>query len=79
MLYVRIELWPHGNKAASEVIGEAYIANDGTGTSERGNYNFKILGKRERILKIKASRVMDFPRQSYHVWYLLKRILNVAF
>lgn len=79
MLYVRVELWPHGNRDAAKVIGESYIANDGTGTSERGNYNFRILGKGGRTLKTKVDRVIDFPRQSYHVWHLLKRILNAAF
>lgn len=39
MIYVRIELWPFGDRDRRAVLGEMVIANDGTGTKNIGNYN----------------------------------------
>lgn len=38
MLRVTIELVPHGNETAVRKIGMLEIANDGTGTEQRGSY-----------------------------------------
>ncbi len=38
MVVVKIELWPRGIRAKAREIGRIVIANDGTGTAERGNY-----------------------------------------
>lgn len=42
MIVVKIELWPLGDQAQARVIGQARIANDGTGTSELGNYDVAL-------------------------------------
>ncbi len=38
MVYVRIELWPKGDKREARLLQELTIANDGTGTVMSGNY-----------------------------------------
>ncbi len=38
MIYVRIEMWPKGDRARARILGEATICNDGTGTKDVGNY-----------------------------------------
>ncbi|VVB50640.1 Uncharacterised protein [uncultured archaeon] len=39
MLYVRIELWPGGDRDRRKVLGEMAIANDCSGSMATGNYN----------------------------------------
>lgn len=41
MLQVTIELWPFGQEEYKRVIGGLQIANDGTGTKEKGNYVYR--------------------------------------
>ena len=41
MIYVRVELWPRGNRSGARVLGEATIANAG-GTRSRGNYQVRL-------------------------------------
>lgn len=42
MLVVKIELWPQGRENEAHQIGELKIANDGSGTQERGNYDVAL-------------------------------------
>lgn len=42
MLVVKLELWPEGDATKAQPFGEVRIANDGTGTSARGNYNVEL-------------------------------------
>jgi hypothetical protein len=42
MLYVRIELWPFGNRERARLLQEMHIANDATGDREAGNYRAAI-------------------------------------
>lgn len=42
MIKVTIELYPFGVEAEKRTIGEMFIANDGTGTHELGNYSYGI-------------------------------------
>lgn len=74
MIYVRIELWPHGFESEAKVLGRAYIANDGTGTEKRGNYDVILLGKTAKSAK--RLKVGDFPRKSYTAWKLLYLALD---
>ena len=84
MIVVRVELWPLGNKERSRHLGTAVIANDGTGTRDRGNYHV-LLGKfgeqdPERLLRVKSAawrrgRVEGFPRIVQGPWDLLGRAL----
>ena len=43
MIRITVELVPHGDESRARVLAHGIIANDGTGTLERGNYNF-VLG-----------------------------------
>jgi hypothetical protein len=42
MIVVRIELWPGGDEGRKRLIGQARIANDGSGTAEVGNYDVRL-------------------------------------
>ena len=77
MIYVRIELWPHGFESEAKVLGRAYIANDGTGTEKRGNYDVILLGKTNKHAK--RLKVGDFPRKSHTAWKLLYLALKQVF
>lgn len=85
VLAIKIELWPHGSEEDAEEIGRMYIANDGTGTLKRGNYDVEVCrrGTTKRPsdggTATRTGRVEDYPRQSYNVWELVKRALNNAF
>lgn len=41
MIYIRLEMWPRGDRKQSRLMGEATIANVG-GTETRGNYVARI-------------------------------------
>lgn len=74
MIKITIELIPSMQPWKSKVIGRAKITNAGTGTEKRGNYFFELYGKRKQPLKL--GYVSNFPRKSYNVWRLIKRVLN---
>jgi hypothetical protein len=38
MITVKVELWPHGDEERATEIGRMYIANDGSGSVDRGDY-----------------------------------------
>lgn len=38
MIVIKVELWPLGVESKAREIGRAYIANDGAGSTERGDY-----------------------------------------
>ena len=76
MLYVRIELWPGGDRERASLLQELVIANDGTGNQLVGNYRgrlshattFKGNGfENPRLPKAaetyKEGRVNAFPRR----------------
>ena len=42
MVYVRIELWPGGDRTQARLLQEATIINDGTGTADEGNYQIVV-------------------------------------
>lgn len=42
MITVKIELWPLGSEVRAKEIGRMYIANDGEGTADRGNYRVAV-------------------------------------
>jgi hypothetical protein len=84
MLCIKIELWPFGDEDSSREIGRMYVANDGSGTVDRGNYDVWVCrkGTTERPPNgtyTRKARVKDYPRKSYTVWRLIKRALTNAF
>lgn len=75
MIRITVELLPLGDKNRSTVLGEAVIANDGTGTGTKGNYKYRIRGK-SRILKGGTGNIEGFKRERDNVWELLRLALN---
>ncbi len=89
MIYVRMELWPRGNRKKSKLLGELLIRNNGTGTPSSGNYHFAVskrggFGKQSDLPTMKTTNdltwgnVAGFPRRTKLAWDLLKLILEVA-
>lgn len=75
MIKITVELWPPlmtGKK--SREIARAFIINNGSGTEKRGNYNVRLWLKKK--VAWKEVEIKNFPRESYNVWRLIKRILN---
>ena len=81
MLKVTIELFS-ANDGRHEILHEAIIYNDATGTHEKGNY-VGILSRKGGLTATrgnqwKAVEVEDFPRLRKNSWHLLKQILDKA-
>lgn len=71
MIYVRVELWPHGDRGRARTLAEMTVTNDGTGTRESGNYRVRAtLASRPRESVV--GRVRAFPRR-LNVWFLIDR------
>ena len=47
MLEIKVSLVPYGDRSRERVIEKFIIYNDGTGSSEFGNYIIKIHNKKE--------------------------------
>lgn len=79
MIYIRIEMWPGGDRANARVLGEATITNDGKGTEDAGNYNAVLFKSPEYAREPgvwKSGRVENFPRARLGPWDLLYRALR---
>jgi hypothetical protein len=74
MLRVTIELLPLGDETRKRTLGTIDIANDGTGTFERGNYMVR-LGKFGGRGVWRRGAVTQFPRRSMGPYDLLLRAL----
>lgn len=42
MIVVKVELWPMGSEVAAKEIGRTYIANDGAGSRDLGDYKVAV-------------------------------------
>lgn len=77
MIYVRVELWPGGDRSRSEVLGEGRIAlGRTTNGGRRGNYAFSLTGKSGA--RMNSGFVEGFPRKTHMAWDLLYRVLRSA-
>ena len=74
-IVVKLELWPGGDKERARTMGILIIANDGTGTASRGNYDYQLLGKQAQDLKGSPGQIKDYPKLRKHAWELVRRIL----
>lgn len=70
MIRIRAELLPGGREDKKQHLGTIIIANDGSGTSTRGNYNV-VISKRGKGGLWKKCTVENFPRKKLGVWDLL--------
>jgi len=78
MIYIRIEMWPKGDKTKARLLGEGQIANVG-GTAANGNYTVKLLKSPEYAKTSgtwKSGHVEGFPRVRLGPWDLLLRALQ---
>lgn len=51
MLRVTVELFPHGQVSQGKILKQVFIANDGTGTPELGNYHVYSYGLCDTYIK----------------------------
>lgn len=72
MIYVRVELWPFGQKEKAKVIGEMTVWNIG-GTDELGDYEVET--KDDRGTGFTGVIVGHDRKQS--IWTLLRKALEV--
>ena len=70
MLKVTIELWPYGDESKAKELSTIYIANDGKGTVEEGNYLF-----REFPTNTWQPSVQNWPRRNPVEW-LVKSVIE---
>lgn len=77
MIVINVELWPRGDSGRRKDLGTIYIANDGTGELNSGNYKARFLGAGGRKLK-RSAEVRAFPRQSKGAFHLLRLVLQKA-
>lgn len=75
MIRVTIELLPFGSEAGRKHLGTIDIANDGTGTAEKGNYKVRLAGFKGPASTWRSGAVKDFPRRSRGPYDLLLRAL----
>lgn len=83
MIYVRVELWPHGNPGRARLLGEATIANtaDSADRQNVGNYDVRLMKSPEYAKTSgiwKRGRVEGFPRKRLGPWDLLLRALTAT-
>lgn len=50
------------------------IANDGTGTATRGNYNVRLYGRHGRL--IRTARVENYERRALPAWRLIQKAME---
>lgn len=72
MIYVRVELWPFGQKEKARVIGEMTVGNIG-GTDEVSDYQVKATDDRGTGFK---GLIFGHDRNQ-SIWALLRKALEV--
>lgn len=90
MIYIRIELWPGGDRKRAKLLHEGVVWNRG-GTAARGEYGYKLsvtggFEASEDVMRtctmgrrvLRAGDVRDFPRKRLSAWDLLLRALKAA-
>ena len=75
MLRLPLHLDPHGDVTARRTLGTLCIANDGTGTRERGNY--RVWLENEDGATVVQTTVTGWPRRR-HAWLLALNALQGA-
>lgn len=84
MIVVKVELWSAITGQHTE-LARMTIANEGTGSLVRGNYEAKTyIGRNEATLQkamvkgtiSRSTRITGWPRQQWHVWNLVERALG---
>lgn len=77
MIRVTVELLPRGREAGKRVLGVAMIANDGTGTLDRGNYKIRLSKWAPKVHETwKRGSITNFDRKRRGPWDLIFRALQ---
>ena len=77
MLRVTVELDVHGLGQRVIKLGTLEIANDGTGTRERGNYRVWTRAKAKGLGRVvRNGEVGNHPRLRQPVWSLVRKALE---
>jgi hypothetical protein len=79
MIRCTLELLPGGYEEDPQHLGTIYIANEITQSvatgGKRGEYIYS-LEKKRKGRTVSEGMISDYPRLSYSVWELVRRILN---
>lgn len=78
MIRVTVELLPLGREKDKELLGVAYITNDGSGSRTKGNYRFTLSKKGNPNSIWKRGAVLGFPRKRLLGWDLVFRALRAC-
>lgn len=78
MLIIKIELWPHGDCSRSRELGRVAIANDGSGSLDKGNYKVVCLSKNGKRA-LRSGTVHNWSRRSRFVYELVAEGIKNAF
>ena len=81
MIVVKVELWPGGKESEAVRLGTAYITKDGgASTTTMADYDFRVEGKKAgQSVGHGTGRISGWPRKRYHVWRLVREVLNGNF
>lgn len=81
MIVVKVEL--HSAITGQvKLLGVMCIANDGTGSHKRGNYDAWVYRKGTETSSrdvLRTGRVENYPRISYSIWRLVLRALKSCY
>ena len=77
MIIVKVELHSARTGKVTE-LGRAHISNTGTGDLKRADYEVEVFRKGSTTKVQRRGLVMNYPRQAYTVWELVKRGLEAA-
>lgn len=72
MIVIKVEVWPGGNEKRATEIARGTLANDLTGTEEKGNYVAEFISK-EGILR---GRVTGLERKQNSIWRTIRHALE---
>ncbi len=76
MIRVTVDLVSAVHESRSRHLGTLILANDGTGTETKGNYDAAFSGASGGAGK--RGRVLDYPRQAVAIWNLVRRACEAA-
>lgn len=71
MIVVHAQLLSAISASRDDTLCRVEIANDGTGTASRGNYEVRLFSRGECGRLVRTARVENYPRNAKPAWRLL--------
>lgn len=71
MIVVHAHLFSAVSASRDDTLCRVEIANDGTGTAARGNYDVRLYSRGERGRLIRTARITNYPRNAVPAWRLI--------